>query len=67
MAHISAATPHIVRTAKDSRQEGHHHVRISKIDQVNSSVRLIQLQLSSTDVGLEVVPAMLSPVSSIAF
>lgn len=57
MAAVSDTIPHIVRTAQVPRQEGLHHVQVSKIDQVNSSVRLIQLQLPSTDVGPEIVPA----------
>lgn len=51
MATISDSTPHVVRTAKDPRQRGLHRVTVSKVEQVNSSVRLIQLQLPSTGVG----------------
>ncbi len=51
MAIVSDSVPHIVRTAKDPRQEGLFNVTVSKVDEVNSSVRLIQLDLPNTGVG----------------
>jgi hypothetical protein len=47
MATLSSSIPHIIRTAKDPRQQGLHRVTVSKVDQVNSYVRLIQLELPS--------------------
>jgi hypothetical protein len=55
MATISKSTPHIVRTAKDPRQQGLHRVTVSKVEQVNSSVRLIQLEFPSTGVGQSIL------------
>ncbi|KAF7508018.1 hypothetical protein GJ744_009915 [Endocarpon pusillum] len=49
MASVSNSLPHIVRTAKEPRQHHLHSVMLSKVDQVNSSVRLIQLQFPNTD------------------
>lgn len=57
MATVSNSIPHIIRTAKDPRQEGLFNVHVSKVDQVNSSVRLIQLELPNTTVGPKHVPA----------
>jgi CHAD domain-containing protein len=51
MASDTASIPHIIRTAKDPRQEGLHDVRVSKVDQVNSFVRMIQLALRNDGVG----------------
>ena len=51
MAAISNSIPHIVRTAKDPRQEGLLDARVSQVEEVNSSVRLIKLELPSTGVG----------------
>jgi hypothetical protein len=51
MVTASDSLPHIIRTAKDPRQDGLYSVTISKIDEVNSSVRLIQLALPNAGVG----------------
>lgn len=51
MATVSDSIPHLVRTARDPRQQGLHRVNVSKVDQVNSLVRLIQLELPSNSVG----------------
>lgn len=51
MAAISKSIPHLVRTARDARQEGLYNARISQVEQINPSVRLIKLELPSTSVG----------------
>ena len=51
MASVSNSIPHIIRTAKDPRQHDLHRVIVSKVDEVNSSVRLVQLQFPNTGVS----------------
>jgi hypothetical protein len=51
MASASDSVPHIVRTAKDPRQQGLFNVKVSEVDQVNSLVRIIQLELPNNVVG----------------
>src|SRR5947209_3401958 len=45
MASVVDSIPHTVRTAKDPRQAGLYNVTISRIEQVNSRIRLQQLSL----------------------
>ncbi len=56
MASVFNSVPHIIRTAKDPRQLDLHKVIVSKVDEVNSSVRLIQLQFPNTGVGTSKFP-----------
>ena len=44
----SASIPHKQRTATEQRGPDLHHVILSRIDQVNDSIRLLQLQVSPT-------------------
>ncbi|KAK5271467.1 hypothetical protein LTR99_001377 [Exophiala xenobiotica] len=45
MATVKDSIPHIVRTAEDPRQKGVWSARLSRIDQVNSKIRLLRLSL----------------------
>src|SRR5271156_1372285 len=45
MASVVDSIPHTVRTAKDPRQAGLYDVTLSRIEQVNSRIRLLRLSL----------------------
>ncbi|KIW17238.1 hypothetical protein PV08_04429 [Exophiala spinifera] len=45
MATVKDSIPHIIRTAEDPRQQGVWTARLSKIEQVNSKIRLLNLSL----------------------
>ncbi|EXJ88494.1 hypothetical protein A1O1_05424 [Capronia coronata CBS 617.96] len=45
MATLIDSIPHIIRTAEDPRQEGVWTARLSRIDQVNSKIRVLRLSL----------------------
>lgn len=64
MATVSDSIPHLVRTSNDPRQEGLHFVTVSKVHEVNSSVRLIRLQLADGGVSLNEVLAYAAMVIS---
>jgi hypothetical protein len=52
MATASSSVPHLERTKNDFRQEGLlYNAKISKVDEVNSSIRLIELALPHNEVG----------------
>jgi hypothetical protein len=67
MASVSDSVPHIVRTAKDPRQQSLFNVKVSEVDQVNSFVRLIQLELPKNGVGSSHVPRVLRICPRICF
>lgn len=45
MATVKDSIPHIIRTAEDPRQNGVWSARLSRIEQINSKIRLIRLSL----------------------
>ena len=51
MASVVDAIPHMTRTATDPRQTGLYKVTVSKVDQVNAKIRLIQLALPKDGVN----------------
>ena len=51
MATVKDSIPHIIRTAEDPRQQGVWSARLSKIEQVNSKIRLLRLSLPKDGVG----------------
>ncbi|KAJ9615329.1 hypothetical protein H2200_001404 [Cladophialophora chaetospira] len=51
MATVKDSIPHVIRTAEDHRQQGIWTARLSKIDQVNSKIRLLRLSLPKDGVG----------------
>jgi len=44
--------PHVVRTAADQRQKDMVKATIGRIEQVNSTIRLLRLYLDNDQVGL---------------
>lgn len=44
--------PHVVRTAADQRQKDMYSATIGRIEQVNSTIRLLRLYLDNDQVGL---------------
>jgi hypothetical protein len=52
MATVKDHIPHMQRTANDPRQTGLFDSRISHIDQINSQIRLLRLNLPIDGVGL---------------
>lgn len=52
MATVKDHTPHTQRTANDPRQTGLFDATLSRIDQVNSKIRLLRLSLPIDGVGL---------------
>src|ERR1700712_1469423 len=59
MATVKDSIPHILRTAEDPRQQGIWSARLSKIEQVNSKIRLLRLSLPKDGVGLFLAHGML--------
>ncbi|KAK6379942.1 hypothetical protein LTS17_006016 [Exophiala oligosperma] len=51
MATVKDSIPHMIRTAEDPRQQGVWTARLGKIEQVNSKIRLIRLNLPRDGVG----------------
>ena len=51
MATVKDSIPHMIRTAEDSRQQGVWTAHLSKIEQVNSKIRLLRLSLPREGVG----------------
>jgi hypothetical protein len=51
MASVNDSVPHVVRTAHEPRQAGMWQATLSKIDQVNSTIRLLRLSLLKDQVG----------------
>lgn len=45
MATVNDSIPHVVRTAEDPRQQGVWTARLSRIEQVNPTIRLLRLSL----------------------
>ena len=45
MATVKDSIPHIIRTADDPRQNGIWSARLSRIEQINSRIRLLRLSL----------------------
>lgn len=45
MASVADSIPHTVRTAKDPRQNDIYDVSLARVDQVNSTIRLLRLAL----------------------
>jgi hypothetical protein len=45
MATVREHLPHTVRTANDPRQSGLFDTTISRIDEINSKIRLLRLRL----------------------
>merc|ERR1711939_41547 len=56
MATVKDSIPHIVRTAEDPRQKGVWSARLSRIDQVNSKIRLLRLSLPKDGPPLRHLP-----------
>ena len=52
MATVKDHIPHMQRTANDPRQTGLFDARISRVDQINSQIRLLRLGLPIDAVGL---------------
>jgi hypothetical protein len=60
MASVKDSIPHIIRTAEEPRQQGVWSARLSKIEQINSKIRLLRLSLPKDGVGASLLcPAML--------
>src|SRR3954447_8271606 len=55
MASVIDSIPHTVRTAKDPRQADLYDVTLSRIEQVNSRIRLLRLSLSRDGVRLSIL------------
>ena len=53
MATVKDHIPHMQRTATDPRQTGLFDAKISHIDQINSKIRLLRLNLPIDGVGLQ--------------
>lgn len=53
MATVKDHIPHTQRTANDPRQTGLFDATISRIDQINSKIRLLRLSLAIDEVGLQ--------------
>lgn len=51
MATVKDSIPHIKRTAADQRQSGMFSATIGRIEQVNSTIRLLRLYLDNDQVG----------------
>ena len=51
MATVKDSIPHVVRTAKDERQRTMYSASIGRIEQVNSTIRLLRLYLDNEQVG----------------
>ncbi|RMD41589.1 hypothetical protein DV735_g3535, partial [Chaetothyriales sp. CBS 134920] len=56
MAPVNDSTPHVVRTAHEPRQTGTWHATVSKIEQVNSTVRCFRLTLAKDEPPLRPLP-----------
>ncbi|KIX01869.1 uncharacterized protein Z518_09596 [Rhinocladiella mackenziei CBS 650.93] len=56
MATVKDSIPHIIRTAEDPRQNGVWSGRLSRIEQVNSKIRLLRLSLSRDGPPLRHLP-----------
>ncbi|KAK4936307.1 hypothetical protein LTR10_022784 [Elasticomyces elasticus] len=56
MATVKDSIPHIIRTAEDPRQKGVWTARLSKIEQVNSKIRLLRLSLPKDGSPLRHLP-----------
>ncbi|EXJ74442.1 uncharacterized protein A1O5_02738 [Cladophialophora psammophila CBS 110553] len=56
MATVKDSIPHIIRTAEDPRQEGIWTARLSKIEHVNSKIRLLRLSLQRDGPRLHHLP-----------
>jgi hypothetical protein len=55
MATVKDSIPHVIRTADDPRQSGVWPARLSKIDQINSSIRVLRLSLPKDGVCVVVL------------
>lgn len=51
MATVKDSIPHVVRTAHEPRQDGMWTATLSKIEQINSTIRLLRLSLPKDGVG----------------
>ncbi|ETI26387.1 hypothetical protein G647_03164 [Cladophialophora carrionii CBS 160.54] len=56
MASVKDSIPHIIRTAEEPRQQGVWSARLSKVDQVNSKIRLLRLSLPKDGPPLRHLP-----------
>ncbi|KIX92150.1 uncharacterized protein Z520_12143 [Fonsecaea multimorphosa CBS 102226] len=56
MATVKDSVPHIIRTAEDPRQSGIWTARLSKIEHVNSKIRLLRLSLQRDGPPLRHLP-----------
>ncbi|EXJ56585.1 hypothetical protein A1O7_06929 [Cladophialophora yegresii CBS 114405] len=56
MATVKDSIPHIIRTAEEPRQQGVWSARLSKVEQVNSKIRLLRLSLPKDGPPLRHLP-----------
>ncbi|RVX66153.1 hypothetical protein B0A52_09882 [Exophiala mesophila] len=56
MATVKDSIPHIIRTADDPRQNGIWSARLSRIEQINSRIRLLRLSLPKEGPSLRHLP-----------
>lgn len=55
--------PHVVRTAADQRQKDMFNATIGRIEQVNSTIRLLRLYLDNDQVGRLRAESLWQPVA----
>lgn len=52
MANVKDSIPHVVRTAADQRQRASYNANIGRIEQVNSTIRVLRLYLEDGQVRI---------------